>query len=94
MTNIICLIRVTCVPNWWQVAAVVTSFLKIMHPDIHIVYPVVRQFAEEYTEGYLVHCEIFFKSFREYANMLDKYRRSELSEIQQILAKKMIKKKA
>ena len=86
--------KVALSPTGGKLQAVATSFLKIMHPDIHIVYPVVRQFAEEYTEGYFAHSEIFFKSFREYTNMLDNYRRSELAEIQQILASKMMKKKA
>lgn len=77
--------KIVLSPTGGKLQAVATFCLKIMHPDIHIVYPVVREFAEDYTEGYLAHSEIFFQSFREYTNRLDQYRLRGLSEIEQIL---------
>lgn len=77
--------KIALSPTGGKLQAVASFCLKIMHPDIHILYPVVREFAEDYTEGYLPHLEIFFGSFRDYILILDQHRRSGLSEIDQIL---------
>lgn len=72
-------------PTGGKLQAVATFCLKNMHPDIHIVYPVVRKFAKDYTEGYLAHSEISFQNFRDYVTKLDHYRKSRLSEMKQII---------
>jgi hypothetical protein len=82
--------KIAVAPTGGKLQAVATFCLKIMHPDIHILYPVVREFEKDYTEGYLPHLEIFFKNFRDYTNTLDRHRQSSLSEINEILRKKNV----
>jgi hypothetical protein len=62
-------------PTGGKLQAVASFCLKIMHPDIHIIYPVVKKFAKEYTEGYLDHSEIFFPNFQGYTHELSLYRK-------------------
>jgi hypothetical protein len=77
--------KIALSPTGGKLQAVATFCLKNMHPDIHIVYPVVRKFAKDYTEGYLAHSEISFQNFRDYVTKLDHYRMRRLSEIKQII---------
>jgi hypothetical protein len=77
--------KIALSPTGGKLQAVATFCLKNMHPDIHIVYPVVRKFAKDYTEGYLAHSEIYFQNFRDYVAKLDHYRKRGLSEIKQII---------
>ena len=77
--------KIAISPTGGKLQALATFCLKNMHPDIHIVYPVVREFAKDYTQGYLAHSEIFFKNFRSYVAELDHYRTRELSEIKRII---------
>lgn len=78
--------KVALSPTGGKLQAVATFCLKVMHPDIHVVYPVVRHFAEEYTEGFTSHKEIFFQDFSEYTHHLDMHRRKSLLQIQQLLS--------
>ncbi|MCJ7762959.1 hypothetical protein MUP38_05855, partial [Candidatus Bathyarchaeota archaeon] len=80
--------KIALSPTGGKLQAVATFCLKIMHPDIHIVYPVVREFAQDYTEGYLTHYEVFFQSFRDYVNDLNQYRMRDLAAIREILNNK------
>ena len=77
--------KIALSPTGGKLQAVTTFCLKNMHPDIHIVYPVVRKFAKDYTEGCLAHSEISFQNFRDYVTKLDQYRKRRLSEIKQII---------
>ena len=80
--------KIALSPTGGKLQAVATFCLKIMHPDIHIIYPVVRQFAQDYTEGYLSHSEIYLPNFKEYTAILDQYRKRGLSDIEQIIKSK------
>jgi hypothetical protein len=77
--------KIVLSPTGGKLQAIATFCLKNMHPDIHIVYPVVREFEQDYTEGYLTHSEIFFPSFKVFADKLNRHRMIGLSEIRQIL---------
>lgn len=77
--------KIALSPTGGKLQAVATFCLKNMHPDIHIVYPVVRKFAKDYTEGCLPHSEISFRNFRDYVTKLDHYRKRGLSEIKQLI---------
>jgi len=77
--------KIALSPTGGKLQAVATFCLKVMHPDIHIVYPVVRQFAEDYTEGYFPHIEIPIKNFLSFTKSLDRHRLKALSELEQIL---------
>lgn len=83
--------KVAISPTGGKMQAVAVFCLKIMHPDIHIIYPVVREFAEGYTMGHLKHQEIFFPNFSEHTKILDQYRRRGLLEIKRIIQSKGIK---
>jgi hypothetical protein len=76
-------------PTGGKLQAVATFCLKIMHPDIHIVYPAVKQFQELYTEGYLPHTEIRFDNFRNFTFSLNEHRRSALSEIEKLIKQRL-----
>lgn len=77
--------KIALSPTGGKLQAIATFCLKNMHPDIHIVYPVVREFEQDYTEGYLTHSEIFFPSFRVFADKLNRHRMIGLFEIREIL---------
>jgi hypothetical protein len=81
--------KIVLSPTGGKLQAVATFCLKAMHPDIHIIYPVVRQFAQDYTEGYLPHLEFFLPSFSKYVNALNQYRKSELLEIAELIKSKL-----
>jgi hypothetical protein len=77
--------KIALSPTGGKLQAVATFCLKNMHPDIHIAYPVVREFAKDYTEGCLLHSEISFSNFRDYVTKLDQYRKRTLSEIKELV---------
>ncbi|MGD6935202.1 MAG: hypothetical protein ACQCN5_13460 [Candidatus Bathyarchaeia archaeon] len=81
--------KIALSPTGGKLQAVAAFCLKIMHPDIHIIYPVVRQFAQDYTEGYQAHLEFFLPSFSKYVNTLNDYRKSELFEIAELIKRKL-----
>ena len=82
--------KIAISPTGGKLQALATFCLKNMHPDIHIVYPVVREFERGYTEGYLPHSEIFFPNFEDFVNRLNRHRMEGIYEIEQFI--KNIKK--
>jgi len=58
---------------------------KQMHPDIQIIYPVTKDFANEYSEGFRASWQIVFDNFAKWNNMLNEYRRHALYELKHLL---------
>jgi hypothetical protein len=58
---------------------------KQMHPDIQIIYPVTKGFANEYTEGSRALWQIVFDNFANWNNMLNDYRKYTLHELKRLL---------
>ena len=77
--------KIALSPTGGKLQALATFCFKNMHPEIQVIYPVVREFSHQYTEGHLSHSEFFFQSFLEYTTMLEKYRTRSLIEFEQIL---------
>jgi hypothetical protein len=76
-------------PTGGKMQAVASFCMKIMHPDIHILYPVVRQFAQDYTQGCASHEEYYFDNFSELTKTLSQYRKKELAKIGKIIKEKL-----
>jgi hypothetical protein len=73
--------KVALAPTGGKLQAVAAFFFKVMHPDIHIVYPAVRDFAKDYTDRYLDPSQVYFPSFQKFVAQLDKHRIENLLEI-------------
>jgi len=58
---------------------------KQMHPDIQIIYPVTKKFADEYTKKYKALWEISFANLSEYMTELDEYRKEGLAKLRQAI---------
>ena len=58
---------------------------KQMHPDIQIIYPVTKGFANEYTEGSHALWQIVVDNFANCNNVLNAYRRYTLHELKRLL---------
>jgi hypothetical protein len=74
--------RVILAPTGGKLQAVACFIMKNIHPDIHVVYPVVRRFAKEYTKGYLEPSELTLGDFRSFVEELNQYRTQHLLAIQ------------
>jgi len=70
--------KVVVAPTGGKIQAVATFMLKCMHPDVHIVYPVVKRFAEDYTDGQQDPVEFAYANFRSFVQGLDRYRIKDL----------------
>lgn len=62
-------------PTGGKLQTLASFCLKIMHPDIHIIYPVVKEFENEYTEGFLKHTEMFIENFCQFTDKLSSHRK-------------------
>ncbi len=80
--------KIALAPTGGKLQAVTSFVLKIMHPDLHIVYPAVRDFARDYTEGWQKPSEMRFPSFREFVGELDKHRMEKLLEMKKVMEKR------
>jgi hypothetical protein len=76
--------KVMVSPTGSKLQAVAVFCLKSMHPDVHIVYPVVRAFAEEYTSGWTNLLEIFIEDFRSFTSSLNAHRLKSLMAIPEL----------
>ncbi len=66
--------KMAIAPTGSKLQAVACFCTKVSHPDVHIVYPVVREFAEDYTEGWVHPIEIDFGKLHEYVASVDNRR--------------------
>ncbi len=73
--------RIIVVPTGSKLQTFGIFLFKQMHPDIQIIYPVTKKFAETYTEGYKRIWEISLPSFSEFVLRLDRYRKRGLDEL-------------
>jgi hypothetical protein len=67
--------KIAVAPTGGKLQALATYCLKNIHPDVHIVYPLVREFAADYSDGYTSHFEISFTDFRAFVTTLNAYRK-------------------
>ncbi len=61
---------------------------KLMHPDIQLVYPVTRQFAQEYTEGSIASWQISIPDLPGLIRELGEHRIKGLSELKNMIEAK------
>ncbi len=67
-------------PTGGKLQTVASLFFKIIHPDVHIIYPVVKRFDQEYTEGARDHYEILIENFHEFTKKLSSIRTARLDD--------------
>ena len=60
-------------------------FFKQLHPEVQVVYPVTKEFAEEYTEGCKYIWMINFPKFHNYIKKLEKHRKAKLISLKNLL---------
>ena len=77
--------RIVIVPTGSKLQTVGMFLFKQMHPDIQIIYPVTKKFADEYTKKYKVLWEISFANLSEYMTELDEYRKEGLAKLRQAI---------
>lgn len=73
--------KIVVVPTGSKFQTFGVFLFKQMHPDIQIIYPVTKKFAEMYTERYKAFWEIPFPRFSEFLLQLDGYRKKGLVEL-------------
>lgn len=61
---------------------------KLMHPDVQLVYPVTKQFAQEYTEGSIASWQISIPDFPKLVHQLNEHRIQGLSELKNMIEAK------
>ncbi len=72
-------------PTGSKLQTVGVCFFKQMHPDVHIVYPVTKKFAEEYTEGVIDIWEIVIDDYAAFAKILDRHRWSNIENLRKTI---------
>ncbi len=72
-------------PTGSKLQAVGVCFFKQMHPDVHIVYPITKKFAEEYTDGVIDIWNIVIDDYAAFANILDRYRWSGIEKLKKTI---------
>lgn len=77
--------RIVVVPTGSKLQTVGMFLFKQMHPDIQIIYPVTKKFADEYTKKYKALWEISFPNFSEYMIELDEYRKEGLVKLKEVI---------
>lgn len=60
-------------------------FFKQLHPEVQVVYPVAEKFVKEYTKGYEDIWMIKFPKFCSYIRNLEKYNRTKLISLKNLL---------
>jgi len=73
--------KIVVVPTGSKFQTFGVFLFKQMHPDIQIIYPVTKKFADMYTEAYKAIWEISFPSFSKFVLQLDGYRKRGLVEL-------------
>jgi hypothetical protein len=73
--------KIVVVPTGSKFQTFGMFLFKQMHPDIQVIYPVTKKFADMYTKGYKAIWEISFPSFSRFLSQLDGYRKGGLFEL-------------
>ena len=66
---------------------------KQLHPEVQVVYPVTKEFAEEYTDGCRNIWSITFLKFHDFIKKLEKHRRAKLISLKEAIETQKIDKK-
>ena len=66
---------------------------KQLHPEVQVVYPVTKEFAEEYTEGCRNIWVIKFLKFHNFIKNLEKHRRAKLISLKEAIEAQKIDEK-
>lgn len=77
--------KIIVAPTGSKLQSLGIFLFKQMHPDIQIIYPVTKGFANEYTEGSRAFWQIVFDHFSNWNNVLNDYRRYTLRELKRLL---------
>jgi hypothetical protein len=77
--------KIIVVPTGSKLQSVGIFLFKQMHPDIQIIYPVTKGFADGYTEGSRAYWQAVFDGFTNWNSVLDDYRRYPLHELKRFL---------
>jgi len=72
-------------PTGSKLQTVGVFIFKQLHPEIQIVYPVTKEFAEEYTEGCKAIWMIDFMKFHEFIKNLETFRRAKLISLKKAI---------
>jgi hypothetical protein len=80
-------------PTGSKLQSVGVFIFKQLHPEVQIVYPVTKEFAEEYTEGCRNIWVINFLKYHNFIKNLEKHRRAKLISLKEAIeAQKMDEK--
>ncbi|WAI02230.1 metallophosphoesterase family protein [Methanogenium organophilum] len=58
-----------------------------MHPEIQLVYPIVKKFAEDYSEGYTKIWHLEFCNYSDFVKKLEKYNKYQVTQLKQKIEK-------
>ncbi|MDO9287331.1 MAG: hypothetical protein Q7T83_00915, partial [Thermodesulfovibrionales bacterium] len=77
--------KILVAPTGRKLQSLGIFLFKQMHPDIQIIYPVTKGFANEYTEGSHALWQIAFDNFANWNDMLNDYRRYTVQKLKHLL---------
>lgn len=77
--------RIIIAPTGSKLQSIAVFLFKQMHPDVQIIYPVTKEFAEEYTKGYRALWRIRFDNFYKVIDNLNKYRKLDLRKLKNLI---------
>jgi len=77
--------KIIVAPTGSKLQSLGIFLFKQMHPDIQIIYPVTKGFANEYTEGSRAFWQIVFDNFANWNNDMNDYRRYTVYELKRLL---------
>ena len=72
-------------PTGSKLQSVGVFIFKQLHPEVQVVYPVTKEFAEEYTEGCRNIWVITFLKFHNFIKNLEKHRRAKLISLKEAI---------
>jgi hypothetical protein len=79
-------------PTGSKLQSVGVFIFKQLHPEVQVVYPVTKEFAEEYTEGCRNIWVITFLKFHNFIKKLEKHQRTKLISLKEAIKAQKIDK--
>jgi len=73
--------KIVVVPTGSKFQTFGVFLFKQLHPDIQIIYPVTKKYADKYTKDYKALWKISIPAFSKFLLQLDRYRKSGLVEL-------------
>jgi hypothetical protein len=80
-------------PTGSKLQSVGVFIFKQLHPEVQVVYPVTKEFAEEYTEGCRNIWVINFMKFHSFIKNFEKHRRTKLISLKEAIEAQKIDEK-